>query len=46
MHVPEHIELPANHKHGLEVKKKKKKNERKNEKKLIFFIYIKRGIYL
>jgi hypothetical protein len=31
MHVPEHIELPANHKHGLEVKKKKK-NERKNEK--------------
>jgi hypothetical protein len=45
MHVPEHIELPANHKHGLEVKKKKK-NERKNEKKLIFFIYKKRGIYL
>jgi hypothetical protein len=28
MHVPEHIELPANHKHGLEVKKKKKTREK------------------
>jgi hypothetical protein len=32
MHVPEHIELPANHKHGLEVKKKKKKKREKMKK--------------
>jgi hypothetical protein len=32
MHVPEHIEPPANHKHGLEVKKKKKKTREKMKK--------------